>query len=73
MWGAYPEVPAEKAVWLASRATDGKTGLLVRQNTPLQLIGGAVKQGINLLLRKPNPVPELHITEIPRQTVDYTA
>jgi NAD(P)-dependent dehydrogenase (short-subunit alcohol dehydrogenase family) len=72
MWGAYPEVPAEKAVWLASHATDGKTGMLVRQSNPFKIILGAVNQGFNLLLRKTNPVPELNITEIPRETMDYT-
>jgi NAD(P)-dependent dehydrogenase (short-subunit alcohol dehydrogenase family) len=42
------ELPAQKAVWLASSATDGKTGLLVRELTPfkmlalsLRLLGGA--------------------------------
>ena len=27
LWANPPEVPAQKAVWIASAATDGKTGL----------------------------------------------
>ena len=30
MWGKPPEVAAEKAVWLASSATDGRSGLSAR-------------------------------------------
>ncbi|MEO8394559.1 MAG: SDR family oxidoreductase [Chloroflexota bacterium] len=30
MWANPPEVPAERALWLASSATDGKTGLEVK-------------------------------------------
>lgn len=31
LWGNPPEVPARKLVWLASAATDGRTGLNVQQ------------------------------------------
>jgi len=33
-----PQIPARRAVWLASSATDGKTGLVVRVLTPTRVI-----------------------------------
>lgn len=34
--GQPPEIPARRAVWLASRATDGRTGLVVRELSGLK-------------------------------------
>jgi NAD(P)-dependent dehydrogenase (short-subunit alcohol dehydrogenase family) len=42
-WASPPEVPARKAVWLASRASDGKTGLVVNLVGPIQLIGNTLR------------------------------
>jgi NAD(P)-dependent dehydrogenase (short-subunit alcohol dehydrogenase family) len=42
-WASPPEVPARKAVWLASRASDGKTGLVVNLVGPIQLIGHTLR------------------------------
>jgi glucose 1-dehydrogenase len=39
-----PEVPARKAVWIASTATDGKTGLIVKGSTPGMQLGGALRE-----------------------------
>lgn len=49
MWANPVEVPAEKAVWLASAATDGKTGLHLSVMTPSFMIGGLVKEGLRRL------------------------
>ncbi len=45
MWAKPPEVPAKKALWIASSATDGKTGLLVNIFSPWAMLAGAVKEG----------------------------
>jgi NAD(P)-dependent dehydrogenase (short-subunit alcohol dehydrogenase family) len=37
--GRKPEVPARRLVWLASSATDGRTGLIVRESGALKLLG----------------------------------
>ena len=42
MWATPPEAPARKVVWLASRATDGKTGLSLSEMGPGKMLGGAV-------------------------------
>ncbi|HZS76216.1 MAG TPA: SDR family oxidoreductase [Ktedonobacteraceae bacterium] len=49
------EVPAEKAVWLASSATDGKTGLVVRAVSIWKLFGGLFREVKRVLLRQPAP------------------
>jgi glucose 1-dehydrogenase len=65
MW-AYPsERITEKAVWLASPETDGKTGLEIYRFSTLQMISGALREGfIKLLGRKRDPV-KLEIVSIP--------
>ncbi len=65
LWGNAPEVPARKAVWLASAATDGKTGLEVSVLTPSLLIGGALRQLGRRMLRRPNRIKDVNVTEIP--------
>jgi len=63
LWGNAPEVPARKAVWLASAATDGKTGLEVSVLTPSLLIGGALRQLGRRMLRRPNRIKDVNVTE----------
>lgn len=54
----HPEEPAEQVLWLASAATDGKTGLALRLSTPLRWLGRAAAAGLGRLLgRKFEPVP----------------
>ncbi len=65
MWGNLPEVPARKAVWLASPATDGKTGLEVNILTPRRFVTGALRELARRLLRRPSDIPEISVTEIP--------
>lgn len=52
MWANPPEVPAEKAVWLASSATDGRTGLEIKELDLLHILGGIVRLGIRRLSRQ---------------------
>jgi glucose 1-dehydrogenase len=53
MWANPPEVPAQKAVWLASSTTDGRSGLEVSLLGPGRLLGGALREGWRRLTRKP--------------------
>jgi NAD(P)-dependent dehydrogenase (short-subunit alcohol dehydrogenase family) len=48
--GNPPEVPAERAVWLASGATDGKTGIQLRTLTKGRMLKGALREGLARLL-----------------------
>ena len=65
LWANPPEVPAAKALWLASAATDGRTGLEVKVLTPAHLLGGVLREGLRRLLRRPAPVVELKVHSIP--------
>lgn len=60
LWGEPPEVPARKAVWLASRATDGKTGLAVSVLTRRRLVYGVLRAGYRRLARRPAAAPPVH-------------
>jgi NAD(P)-dependent dehydrogenase (short-subunit alcohol dehydrogenase family) len=53
MWAKPPEIPAQKALWIASPATDGKTGLLISIFSPWTMLQGALKEGIRSLSRRP--------------------
>ncbi len=70
LWANPPEVPARKAVWLASSATDGKTGLVVRELTPLALAGGILRAGLRSLLRRPAREFTLCVETLPSDVKD---
>lgn len=53
MWAKPPEAPAVKVVHLASAATDGKTGLFLSEMGPVTMAGGALREGVRRLLRRP--------------------
>jgi len=65
LWANPPEIPAEKAVWLASSATDGKTGLTVRILGRRQMMSGLAREVWRLLRRAPAPDTSLKITSVP--------
>lgn len=65
LWGQPPSAPAEDAVYLASSATDGKTGIERRIIGPRLLLGGLLKEGVRILLRRPAPDTSLTITTVP--------
>ncbi|MGE5123441.1 MAG: SDR family NAD(P)-dependent oxidoreductase [Acidobacteriaceae bacterium] len=67
MWSNQPEVPAQKAVWLASSATDGKTGLKVNVLNPVRLLSGVIREGLRRLLGRPGPSLTTEITSVPAQ------
>jgi len=61
-WANPPTVPAEKAVWLASSATDGKTGLVVKLLSPRKLLGGVLNDLRRRIRREPAPDTSLDLT-----------
>ncbi len=65
LWGQPPSVPAENAVYLASSATDGKTGIVRKVIGPRLLLGGLLKEGVRIILRRPAPDTSLTITTVP--------
>ncbi len=64
MWGNEPSIPAEKAVWLASSATDGKTGLVVSVFGRVQMIKGLINEGIGRLMKRDLEEIDIEITPI---------
>lgn len=63
MWGNEAIIPAEKAVWLASHATDGKTGLEISVLGKVQLIKGIMREGFGRLFNQ--ELEEIDIEVIP--------
>lgn len=64
MWAKPPEVPAQKAVWIASPATDGKTGLLISLFSPAVMLAGATHELVRRLLRRPATGPDIKMRVI---------
>jgi NAD(P)-dependent dehydrogenase (short-subunit alcohol dehydrogenase family) len=62
--GKPPEVSARKAVWLASSATDGRTGLEVHLFNPAATFG-FLRERIRGLAGRPDDWPRPNITSIP--------
>ena len=63
--GRKPDYPARKAVWAASSATDGKTGLLVNSFSYLVGLQGLFKELTRLIARHPSDLPEIHMRSVP--------
>ncbi len=65
MWANPPEIPARRAVWIASSATDGRTGLIVRQLGMGRLVSGLLKEGLRrITAQTPEPI-EIETTLVP--------
>jgi hypothetical protein len=65
MWAKSPKIPAQRALWLASSATDGRSGLVIQELGLSRVVGGVLKEGFHRLARKPQPEKELRITSTP--------
>jgi glucose 1-dehydrogenase len=63
--GKKPEVAARKALWLASSATDGKTGLDVSVGSSLGFTLGFLREGVRRLLRLPTRPIVMNVKTIP--------
>ncbi len=70
MWAKLAEVPAAKAVWIASAATDGKTGEVYDILTRAQLLSGALGEAGRKLFgggKQAEAAPEIKIHSIAPQ------
>ena len=65
MWANPPEAVTEKAIWLASSATDGKTGIEVYYLSKSKLMLGALKEGLRSILKRPSETSDVKIRIIP--------
>ena len=63
MWANPPAIPAEKAVWLASAATDDKMGIEIQALGFPRIVSGAIGELSRRVSRQPLPdrMPEIHI------------
>jgi glucose 1-dehydrogenase len=53
--GNPPEVPAERALWIASSATDGRTGQEFRVLTAARMLKGLLREGVRRLTGRKAP------------------
>ncbi len=65
MWAKPVEVPAQKVVWIASPATDGKTGKLISIFSPWTMLRGVLKEGLRRLMKTPASELDIRIRTIP--------
>ena len=63
--GKKPEVAAHKVLWLASMATDGRTGLDLRVGSSLGFMAGFLREGLRNLLHLPARPVEMNVKIIP--------
>jgi glucose 1-dehydrogenase len=73
MWAKTPEVAAKKAVWMASSATDGKTGRVVSLFSPWMMMSGAAREGLNSVLKRPAAPVNVRLRTIPPYVAEQTA
>jgi glucose 1-dehydrogenase len=65
LWANPPELPAQKMVWLASSATDDRTGLELKELSLGQTIKGILQEGLRQITRQSAPNWEIEIDSIP--------
>ena len=63
--GQEPIVAARKALWLASSATDGKTGIDARVGSSISFLIGFMREGLRGLFRLPARPVEMNVKVIP--------
>lgn len=61
IWGNPPEMPAQKVLWMASSATDSKTGLAVNFLSPWRMMAGLGKELVRRITGKPATVPSMEV------------
>lgn len=64
LWGEPPQVPAERAVWLASSATDGKTGLEVTVLDRSRIFSGLWQELKRRVQRQTAPDTTVQVTTV---------
>ena len=60
-----PDIPAQKAVWLASDETNGQTGLIVRELTRMKMFRNLMKTIFDRLQNRPQRAVNVRIKRIP--------
>ena len=65
MWSNPPEVPARRAVWLASPATDGKTGLEINEVGRAGYLTGALREGLRRMTGRRAPEGTFEVITVP--------
>ena len=73
MWSNPPEVPARRAVWLASSATDGKTGLEIHEVGRGGFLLGALREGLRRLAGRRAPQGTFEVLTVPAAAEAGTA
>lgn len=63
-WANPPDVPAQRAVWLASAATDGKTGLKVDILNRVKIVTGILRFLVRKALRRPMIDPSFSVSTV---------
>jgi glucose 1-dehydrogenase len=64
LWGNGADVPAQKALWLASPATDGKNGLMVTVLTAWFMLSRLIVVPFTWLSKQPSELMDLNITSV---------
>jgi glucose 1-dehydrogenase len=65
MWAHPPEIPARRLVWLASAATDGKTGLEIREMGTGKMMLGALREGLRRLTGRHDGDEKIDVISVP--------
>lgn len=65
MWGRPPEVAAQKTAWIASSATDGKTGKLYNLQTMGHTLRGALQEGWRRISKQAGDPIKINLHTIP--------
>jgi len=60
-WGNVPDVPAQKVVWMASSATDGRNGLMVNFLSFGRMMAGVGKELWRWITRAPITTPTIKV------------
>ncbi|MCB9109851.1 MAG: SDR family oxidoreductase [Anaerolineales bacterium] len=64
LWGNEADVPAEKALWLASAATDGRSGLFVTVLTKWMMISRLIGLPFKYLFDRSTKLLDLNVTSV---------
>lgn len=62
--GQRPEVPARRVVWLASSATDGRTGLVVRESGPLKIMWMFLRSAVRRVFGGRTALPDVEVKRL---------
>jgi NAD(P)-dependent dehydrogenase (short-subunit alcohol dehydrogenase family) len=72
MWSQPPEVAARKAVWLASAATDGKSGLTAQVMGPGAMLAGSVRELIRRLTGRTGESLDIEVIRLEPEPFGFT-